>query len=66
MTYLTSATVVAQVRPSGSIGIFERKVFYPLLDAQSTEQAQQLESIRIIRQLGFETRNLEVFPPLEE
>jgi hypothetical protein len=66
MTYLTSATVVAQVRPSGSIGIFEQRVFHPLLDSQSTNEQQQLESIRLIRQLGYETRNLEVFPPLED
>lgn len=66
MTYLTSATVVAQVRQTGSIGVFEQRVFHPLLDSQSTETDQQLEAIRLIRQLGFETRNLEVFPPLED
>lgn len=58
MHYLQSTAVVANVRNDGAIGSFEPRTFDLMLDQRDSQDKQMKEAIRIIRQLGYETRGV--------
>lgn len=60
MTLLTSTKVRANVRNDGAIGVFESRTFEFMLDASQSEDKQVREAIRILRQIGYETRGVEL------
>lgn len=59
MIYLQSVAIVANVRTDGAIGKFERRTFDLMLDAQAPQEKQLKEAIRILRQIGYETRGVQ-------
>jgi hypothetical protein len=51
--------VLAHVRPEGALGIFEFRPFYLMLGNGTADQLSK-EAIRILRQIGWETRGVQV------
>jgi len=62
MDYLSSIAIVANVRPDGAIGEFYRRTFDLMLDQRQPQDKQLREAIRILRQIGYETRGVEFAP----
>lgn len=61
MTTVTEHKVTANVRTEGAIGTFETRPFWLMLGA-GTPESQVKEAIRILRQIGWETRGMKVDP----
>jgi hypothetical protein len=62
MPHLSHTAVVANVRRDGAIGVFERRTFGLMLDQREPQHRQLREAIRILRQIGYETRSVEIEP----
>ncbi len=59
MQTVTEHKITANVRSEGAIGTFETRPFYLMLGPGSQE-AKTKEAIRILRQIGWETRGVKV------
>lgn len=63
MPHLTCTGIRARVRNDGAIGPFVERVFDLMLDANDHPDKQIKEAKRIIRQIGYECRNVEFERP---
>lgn len=60
---LTSTKVLAHVRPDGAVGPFGvQRTFEFMLDSSNTPEQQRKEALRILRQIGYEARGVQVGP----
>ena len=66
MPYLMPTPVFAYVRTEGSIGAFSGRSFDLMLDQEDTPEQQRKEAIRILHQIGYETRGVRVGGPFND
>ena len=59
MKPVTEHKVTANVRADGALGLYETRPFWLML-ADGTPDQQAKEAIRILRQIGWETRGVTV------
>ena len=61
LTYLSSI-IEANVRTDGAIGVFQKRTFDLMLDQRQPQEKQLKEAIRILRQIGYETKGVRFAP----
>jgi hypothetical protein len=62
VNYLAPIAIIASVRTDGAIGEFNRRTFDLMLDQREPQDKQLREAIRILRQIGYETRGVQFAP----
>jgi len=63
MIALTNTKVTANVRTDGALGAFRERTFDLMLDARQSQDKQHKGAIRILRQIGYETRGIKFDQP---